>query len=185
MIENKIQVMLQTECVYAGCGYLKGVCIGRCHQMTTPQPGNTPTLEEQIAEQTMNVPRCEDGVLTPSFKMESAILASLRELQSIRSAELPAEPDEVKQMRMRGYTADKQVAYYIDALKAEALKLKHNGSVTMDELGDMRDRAEKAESELAALRGRMMEPSEEMVNTRPLLQRDVFDVEPNPDPYSD
>ena len=203
--------------------------------MTTPQPGNTPTLE------LLPCPFCgknATGRVSSSYDIfdhddgsgenfavfcdasnphglggcgasggffdtkEQAISAwNRRELHSIRSAELPVEPDiqwlhkfiNCVPFGAHAPVSDiKRAHQIIDALKAYALKEKEradlnldNLNLTLSDLGLAYMRAEKAESELAALRGRIMEPSEEMVNTRPLLQRDVFDVEPNPDPYSD
>lgn len=117
-----------------------------------------PTLEEQIDWANALI-GCDSAVAP-------AVLESLLELQSIRSAELPvAEPSD-------GWSGDAD-AYSVedyDALKAYALKVieerdRHMGAVKayIEDAEAMRDRALKAESELAALRGRLMEPDEEML----------------------
>jgi len=61
----------------------------------------------------------------------------------------------------------KDDGYYVtvesyDELLAYAQQVKHNSSVTMDELGEMRYRAEAAESKLAAMKELGENPSDEM-----------------------
>lgn len=115
-----------------------------------------PTLEEQIKllkDIWHKLPLTEDG--------KHDFLNSLKELQSIRLAEMPVEPDELKNMRYPWWLEGnvKSVLEYIDALKAYALKEKERAdsaerddSQKAEANRELWQRTEKAESELAALR---------------------------------
>lgn len=112
---------------------------------------NEPTIEEQIS-----------ALRTGGIINRHAILASLEKLAAIRSAELPVEPGFLPTMRK---LADKNLSgsedailiRYIDALKAFALKEKERAEDWENKAGQYMDERDKAEAELAALRGRMMD----------------------------
>jgi len=84
---------------------------------------------------------------------EKAILASLEELKRIREVQVPEEPESVQYLRecVVARTRGESTLQYIDTLRDLLKQCKHNSSVTMDELGEMRDRAEAAETKLAAI----------------------------------
>lgn len=100
-----------------------------------------PTIEEQILQAQRNVKSA--AFYESNLDVEKAILASLKELQNIKSQPVPVEPTMLAAMRLVGNAPE--VISYVDALQSELASCKHNSSVTMDELGEMRDRAEKAD----------------------------------------
>lgn len=123
-------------------------------------------IDEQIArvkrriklEKELNAvdPKLDD------VQMYEAILASLEELKRIREVQVPEEPEFIK--RLIQTVADthalsiscsvhllKAIVEYIDTLRDLLKQCKHNSSVTMDELGEMRERAEAAEATIAAM----------------------------------
>lgn len=128
-----------------------------------------PTIEEQIA--------CMSDIQSFGNDMRLSILASLKELQSIRAAELPVEPEILQDLRDGMSIRDnpnlshkdgKILSDYIDALKSYAQKEKERADRTWRVsqpckvygcqqsalwfIGEQeRKRAEKADAELAAL----------------------------------
>ena len=137
-----------------------------------------PNLDEQIEDQRLLVNK--QHLVNQSDRvneLERGKLASLEELKRIQSAEMP-EPVAWR-VEDEGATWDyrtdepsqedidwaarwerKYQPLYGPELLAYAQQVKHNSSVTMDELGEMRDRAEKAENE--ALRKLLAEAAEDI-----------------------
>ena len=96
------------------------------------------TLDEQIA----GIKHLSETDSTLANKYWASVLASLEELKRIREVQVLEEPYiwEVcgeRWIRKEGY----------DTLRDLLKQCKHNSSVTMDELGEMRERAEAAEAE--------------------------------------
>ena len=113
------------------------------------------TIDEQI-EYTQSIVATS---LLPTH-MPKAILASLERLKAIDSVQVPDEPDVKDYVEAGGYYEARD--NYIDTLRDLLKQCKHNSGVTMDELGEMRERAEAAEAKLSAIEKMGREPSEGM-----------------------
>lgn len=84
-----------------------------------------PTLEEQIEFAIGEYQDAERNLFDDACRNISAILASLKELAAIRSAELPVEPKIYTKTFMRGNTMEEHevvLKHDYDALKSYALK---------------------------------------------------------------
>jgi len=133
-----------------------------------------PTIDQQIKHQQNTVKIIEDFDDQESLPKEQAILASLEDYKRIHEAEMPEpvawcvayngpptegtilsnptmykpEADEIVRHGSLGLSV---ASLYGHEFLTYAQQVKHNSSVTMDELGEMRDRAENAERERDAL----------------------------------
>lgn len=116
-----------------------------------------PTLEEQIEYQQRKL---QDNQVNPVVTlMNSAILASLKELAAIKSQPVPVEPESVKRMRryesggyVQGNVKTGDVLNHIDALKSALQVAQQERDLHYMKAEALHERAEKAESELAAIR---------------------------------
>lgn len=117
-------------------------------QMTDTKPSNPtgPTVEELERICSINA----DGVVSLSLDSAKIILASLRHYQSIRSAEMPVEP-EVFYIDDGNDEFVKKSDY--DALTAYSLKEKERADRAADMAQSNYEMYKKAESERAAIRG--------------------------------
>ncbi len=105
------------------------------------------TIDEQIVWAKALI-GCNSGI-APS------VLASLERLKRIDAVQVPDEPEQLRYLR---YAKDYyQVIEHIDTLRDLLKQCKHNSGVTMDELGEMRDRAEAAEAKLAEAKRLLVE----------------------------
>lgn len=93
-------------------------------------------------------------------ELERQLAEAHERLQKIDAVQVPDEPDAVKYLREKFGDGSKgfvrlwdgraiAIVNLIDTLRDLLKRCRHNASVTMDELGEMRDRAEAAESKLA------------------------------------
>jgi hypothetical protein len=92
----------------------------------------------------------------------SELVSTRNELQSTRSAEVPVEPEFISIMRGITRNGGGDSIRYIDKLKSYALKWREEADKQFQYAGRLLEQLNKAESELTALRGRLMEPDEEM-----------------------
>lgn len=136
-------------------------------QVTTPQI-DTP----KQSDTTGPTVKCECPVEGHETGCPNDLMTGL--LQSIRSAELPVEPEPMPEMWLAAHRLPAGFKLYtqktIDALKSYALKEKERADEAIRAIDKIQqvgllhlERAEKAESELAALRGKLMEPDDEMI----------------------
>ncbi len=104
-----------------------------------------PTIDEQI-EYTQSIVATS---MLPTH-MPKSILASLERLKKIDSVQVPDEP-EVFWIPIEDGTHPMVDLQDYRTLRDLLKQCKRNSGVTMDELGEMRDRAEAAEAKLAAI----------------------------------
>ncbi len=105
-------------------------------------------IDEQIAHQRKVCDFRKENVSILNATVpdvQESILASLEELKRIKSVQVPDEPTTCAS----GCNFVSRKDY--DTLRDLLKQCKHNSSVTMDELGEMRDRADAAESKLAQM----------------------------------
>jgi len=157
------------------------------------------SIDEQIHYQKQTVALAESRGFDAA--PEKAILASLERLKAIDSVQVPDEPMHVDFTRrslqyapppttasVRSYRQDKELIEYIDTLldflkresaRADDLQKLHENKYTLltgNALAHMKQRAEAAESKLAAMLKLGAEPSEEMcdVGAQYVSERFIF-----------
>jgi len=105
-------------------------------------------IDEQILQAKHNI-KSAAFYESESLDVEKAILASLERLKRIDEVQVPDEPDAVKYLREKFGDGSKgfvrlwdgraiAIVNLIDTLRDLLKQCKHNSSVTMDELGEMR-----------------------------------------------